>query len=223
MVRRQGGLEADPDFASRPITSVATKLTLALLLISSTARADTAQEHFARGQSLYDATRYEAALHEFEVAQSIRPAPALLYDMAKCLERLGRKEEAARAYARYVAEAPPGENVNEVLSAIGALRAPPPAVDLVASPPPPHPSRRRVVLPSVVGGATVAIVAVGAGLLGSARADYAKLDSSCSPHCSRESWAGIPPRERGGYALLGVAGAGAAVDIYLIVRAARNK
>jgi len=195
----------------------------ALLLASPLTRADeeSARDHFQRGQLLYDGSRYEAALHEFEVAYATQPVPALLYDIARCLEQLGRKAEAAQAYERFLESSPEAENASEIRARIDDLRKPVEAVTLSRvnlSPPPKH----RYVAPGVVAGGALALGVIGAGLLGSAAHDYGALRSSCLPTCSTSSWSALPAHEHAGEALLGIAGAALVVDVVLWVRAARR-
>src|SRR5439155_24878187 len=56
-----------------------------------------AKESFRRGD-------YTTAIQELETAYRIEPRPELLYDMGECLEKLGRRAEAASMYERYVRE-----------------------------------------------------------------------------------------------------------------------
>jgi len=194
---------------------------------------NTAKDHFQRAVSLYDATRYDAALHEFEMARSLdSKLPALLYDIAMCLEKLERKEEAAKAYKQYLTEDPKAENANGIRERIKALTPAPTSTAPVVVPAPvqeisvqlpPKPSPRRYIVPGVVGGVALAFAATGAGLLGSAASDYHALESSCSPNCERSSWASLPAREHAGEALLGLAAAAAVVDVVLWVRTLRRK
>jgi tetratricopeptide (TPR) repeat protein len=213
------------------------RLVVALIaaLVTTLAHADeeSAREHFQRGQALYEATRYEAALHEFEKAQASQPMSALLYDIARCLEKLDRKEEAAKAYERYIDSAPNADNLDEVRALVVELHRGPLSPSMpsenvqiahidVTQPLAPT-ARRRYIVPGALGGGVLVLGAIGAGLLGSAAHDFGALRSSCSPTCSASSWSALPAREHAGEALLGVAGAVLVVDVALWVRAARRK
>lgn len=186
--------------------------------------ADLAREHYKRGAVLYEATRYDAALHEFEAAQATDPRPPLLYNIARCLEQLGRRAESLAAYERYLREDPTAANAAEVTAKIAALTAAltaalappalPPAVTVAAL----RPIRQhRYLIPGVVAGGALALAVAGAGLLGSALGEYRSLDASCSPNCSQGAWSQLPAREHAGEALLGVAGAAVVADIVLFV------
>lgn len=216
---------------------------LILLALASVARADeeTAKDHYQRGAALYDATRYESALHEFETAYTQTPSPELIYDIARCLDRLERREEAVAAYTRFLnADKSDDPQVNEVhvrLAEIGVAvqpkPSPPPlpAPQVIAVPaltaltpaPPVPPSRRRFLVPGLVGGGTVVFGAVGASLLGNALWNYNGLNRTCAPNCSGSSWSSLPGREHAGEALLGITGAAAVADIVLFVIAAKKK
>jgi tetratricopeptide (TPR) repeat protein len=95
--------------------------------------------------------------------------------------------------------------------------------------PPPEPARaeppsRRLKLGAiVVGGVAVALAAVGAGLYGSAAADYGDLQTACSARqCVPSDWAGAQTRANAGYAMFGVAAAAAVVDVALWIFVARS-
>jgi hypothetical protein len=94
--------------------------------------------------------------------------------------------------------------------AVSALaRAPAPA----ATPPARQPVYRA---PLGLGLVAVAVAATGAGLWGSARADYDRLNASpCGllGVCQPSSWDGARARERAGYSLVAIAGATAAVSL----------
>lgn len=209
---------------------------ITILALSTPAFAeDDMRAHFERGAALYKATRYEAALHEFEAAQAVHPLPALQYDIAKCLDQLGRRKEAIAAYGRFLETSPESENANDVRKRVAELHAADvttasaasssPATAVHVTPPVPlsPPPRRQYLVPGLAGGAALALGAVGAGLLGATAHDYRGLETSCSPTCSRGSWATLPAREHAGEAMLGLAGVAVVVDVALWVRAKRRK
>jgi Flp pilus assembly protein TadD len=75
-----------------------------------------AREHFQRAVALYDAGQYAGALLEFREAYRCRPAPPLRWNIAVCLVRLGRVDEARgelQAYLRDTAD-PPGSPVTSL-------------------------------------------------------------------------------------------------------------
>jgi tetratricopeptide (TPR) repeat protein len=88
-----------------------------------------AQDWFDRAVAHYDGGRYEKALHAFEEAYKLYPQANFLYNEAACLDRLGRKEEAADMYGRYLAGNPTATDAAKVKKRIAKLRgeAPPKA------------------------------------------------------------------------------------------------
>jgi len=88
-----------------------------------------AQDWFDRGYAHYQAGRFEKALHAFEEAYKLYPLANFLYNEAACLERMGRKEEAAQMYGRYLAGNPTATDAEKVKKRIAKLRgeAPKPA------------------------------------------------------------------------------------------------
>lgn len=185
-----------------------------------------ARGHYARGATAYDEGHYDEALREFEAAHAAEPLPAFDYNVARCLDRLGRRAEALAAYERYILVAPKADNLAEVSERVALLThelaevQPRPALVFQL---PSRPSPRRWIVPGALGGGALFFVAVGAGLLGSASASYHDLSSTCAPSCAPSLWSGLPAREHAGEALLGVAAVAAVVDVALIVRAARRK
>src|SRR5439155_258530 len=85
-----------------------------------------AQDWFDRGYAHYQAGRFEKALHAFEEAYRLYPQANFLYNEAACLERLGRKDEAADMYGRYLAGNPTATDVEKVKKHIAKLRGQPP-------------------------------------------------------------------------------------------------
>jgi tetratricopeptide (TPR) repeat protein len=61
-----------------------------------------ARVHLRAGIADYDEGRYAEAANEMEQAYALRPLPDLQYDLAQCYERLGRLEDAAKAYETYI-------------------------------------------------------------------------------------------------------------------------
>lgn len=202
-----------------------TFFTLILVFYSFHVHADeiSAKARYEAGAALYEATRYEAALREFEAAQAMDPRSALVYDIARCLDRLGRQVEAAAAYERFIAEAPDATSAASArarLDAIRVVEAPPP-VAIASSPTPPR--RPRYLGPGTLLGASLALGAAGAGLTGSALVEYNRLAASCSPDCDSATWANLPARERAGEALLGIAAAGLVGSAVWFVIVSRRK
>lgn len=214
------------------------RIALALFLAASTAHAQApldaneliARGHFKRGLTAYNAARYEEAKAEFETANAAKPQPALVFNIARCLDALGRKTEAVTEFRHYLDLDSDADNAAAVRARVDVLEhqttvvvpvqtqavvTSPVVVSAAVSAPPGIPSRH--VIPYVVGGGALALAAVGAGLLGSAAASFHDLQGSCGAGCSPSAWSGLPAREHAGEALLGVAGAVAIVDVVLWV------
>lgn len=73
-------------------------------------RVEEARGHFARGTSLYERENFALALEEFETAYEIMEGHPnrgmMLYNIARCMDRLERYAEAIETYARFLVEAP---------------------------------------------------------------------------------------------------------------------
>ncbi len=65
-----------------------------------------ARVHMQAGVAYYDEARYDDAAREIEAAYRIKPVGELQYNLAQCYERLGRADDAAAAYKRYLDEKP---------------------------------------------------------------------------------------------------------------------
>jgi hypothetical protein len=62
-----------------------------------------ARTRFSTGRAYYDAGDFERALGDFMAGYKAWPAPSFLVNVAQCLRRLDRLDEAAGAYQRYLA------------------------------------------------------------------------------------------------------------------------
>lgn len=84
-----------------------------LTIASSNAEADTqateamARRLFARATAAYQHADYKEALAHYREAYELVARPKLLFNMARCEERLGDDEAAYHDYQRFLAEAPP--------------------------------------------------------------------------------------------------------------------
>ena len=95
---------------------------------SATCRADEAEEArsvYSLGKAAYDRGDYQEALTRFSRAYALRPAPALLFNMAQAsrLSGKGHCAEALDLYERYLQRDPAPENRTEVEERIGQMRA----------------------------------------------------------------------------------------------------
>ena len=122
---------------SRPVVLI---VTLSLLLAAGTAMSPVdaraavsedarkqAAEHYREGRRLFDQELYSAAIKSFEKAHALFPAPANLYNIAKCHERLGQSGQCVEVYEAYVSaykkqkgEAPP--DLSDIENAIAKCR-----------------------------------------------------------------------------------------------------
>lgn len=101
----------------------------------------TARRHQQRGAELFRDGRYEQALHEFEAGFRAAAQPAFLVNVAACERRLGRIEDARRAYRRFLELASTSPWRSEVEAALMALPPPPePPRPVRVDPTPPAPA-----------------------------------------------------------------------------------
>lgn len=185
-----------------------------------------ARRYFEQGSVFCEAQDYERALERFEAARRIKPLPAFDYNIGRCLDRLDRPALAIVAYERYLAGSPAPDDVADLRQRIEVLRTrlapPPPAVGVRAEPAP----RRRFLAPALVGGAALLLAGVATGLVASVAPELDALnrgwDVNPSPRAQEEARS-LEARAISGYALWGVAGAVAVIDIVLFVVAARKK
>jgi tetratricopeptide (TPR) repeat protein len=227
-----------------------------LFLLASLARAQSddpdeeiARRRFRAGQQYYAQSDYEKALVEFEAARKVKEAPALDYNIARCLDRLEQFERAVVEYERYLKKMPDAADAPEVRMRVEKLKAriqppptePPKPEPLKPEPPKPEPPpkveplvtptviaapKRASWTPSIaVGVGTLAVAVIGAGLLGSAASDYNHLDSTCGRGgaCPPSEVDPVASRAYAGYAFLGIAAALAVVDVALIAVTARRR
>ncbi|MBN2573274.1 MAG: tetratricopeptide repeat protein [Deltaproteobacteria bacterium] len=105
-------------------------LAIAVLLVGSglgarTATADpeaVARRHAAKANQLAARNRCRAAVPEFNRALKVLKDPALLFNRAECLRKLGRGDEALTDYERFLVEMPNTPNRATVEARILALR-----------------------------------------------------------------------------------------------------
>jgi tetratricopeptide (TPR) repeat protein len=166
---------------------------------------EVARKHFNAGRSFYDKGEYEKALDEFQAARHVRPHPALDYNIARCLDRLERYQEAIAAYETYAATNPP--DVVEIRTRVAQLkerlksepptrpRQPPPqrpqretllvpsVFSTPTAPPPPKSNKKTVaIVLGVIGGALVISAGIAVGLLVKTTTEAATPDSTNGPH-----------------------------------------
>jgi hypothetical protein len=195
-----------------------------------------ARRHFKAGAQHYAAGDWRAALSEFRAARAADPLPALDFNLGRCLERLGRTDEAVAAYRSFADATTDPFDADEARARIRALRPEAgPAVPTVA--PAPRRPRRQVVdsdtegtdlfgigqevpparspslvPPLAVGGVALVVAIVGVALYGAAHTQFTDFEGSCAPRCAASLWAGLDTREQVGIGLLVAAGALVVLD-----------
>jgi hypothetical protein len=88
------------------------------------ADADTeaAKRHYEIGRGHYERGDFTAALSEFESARRLKALPALDYNIARCLDRLDRLEEAIAAYKRFALTTPSLKESEEARDSVRVLK-----------------------------------------------------------------------------------------------------
>lgn len=102
---------------------------------TSTEQADEAQFHFLRGNSAYQEKRYEDALASWYQSNRLVPNRNVQFNIARCLQRLGRYGEAFRAWSTLLAQSLPEEEATSVRAALAELRPHLALVDIRSTPP----------------------------------------------------------------------------------------
>ena len=116
-----------------------------------------ARADYEAGARHYDLAEFDEALASFKDAYRARTDPAFLFNIAQCLRKLGRLDEASTFYRTYMRRAPDAANRAEVerhledierQSAAGPPRSFPPLAPQETSPPKidlsPHPDAEIV-------------------------------------------------------------------------------
>ena len=168
-------------------------LALAVLVASTgLAAAEDAESLYQEGQTAYDAKNYDAALAAWTKSYELSKLPALLFNIAQAHRLRGDCAEAVARYKQFVAADPQSSERGDAEGFIKDLEptCPKPIVTPVKPVvkdtivPVGNPGRGKRVAAYVVGGAGLAVVAVGAffGTQASSIADEVKTD--CADGCS---------------------------------------
>ena len=97
--------------------------------------ADEAQLHFLRGNRAYQEKRFEDALAAYYLSNRLVANRNVQFNIARCLDRLGRYEEAYRAWSTLLDQPLPEKERQAALDAITGLRPHLALLDIVSSPP----------------------------------------------------------------------------------------
>jgi tetratricopeptide (TPR) repeat protein len=224
------------------------RVLFAIMLCAGAARAaepltddEAGKRHYLSAQAYFDQAAYADALREYQESYRLSRYPAILYQIGQCQERLGQVPEAIATFEKYLEADPQSKRRASVETAVANLkerlkkgeppRPPTPATPSTPAPqttpapsePARAPSSRRWVAPGVVLGVAGAFAIVGGGLLGTIQPEIDKLamESPSAPDYLTRI-ADLESRANAGYALLGIAGAAAVVDIVLWVVAAKR-
>ena len=80
-----------------------------------------AQKRYKVGEQLYDISKYDQALEEFEKAYKLYPLPAMLYNIARCHEVLANLPRAIETYKLFIQKVPDSPHAPLVKTRIASL------------------------------------------------------------------------------------------------------
>jgi tetratricopeptide (TPR) repeat protein len=80
-----------------------------------------AREAFVTGQGLYSSGKYAEALKQFEASYALKPHPATVFNIARCLDKTNELVRAMTSYKEYLRLAPTATDADEVSKAIDSL------------------------------------------------------------------------------------------------------
>lgn len=210
-------------------TSVALALVFAAHGAAQTPADEQARELFRRGAEAFDAQRYEEALDYFQRSYEISGRDELLNNIGSAQERLGQNAAAIRSYERFIQTVPDSPNrgfaerrlrrlresggAQQAGAAENAASVPLRGAQAAAAPDPGP-------IPWIAGGASIAVAAVGAILVGVAVSDVSAIDNA--PQDSRwadyeERYARTEAMSIAGFVMLGVGGAGLAASLFWLI------
>jgi tetratricopeptide (TPR) repeat protein len=158
------------------VSGVAVLLLCVRAVASPIDRMGRARELYTRGATQYAAQQFSPALDLFKQAYLVEPSPALLFNMAACLERLERPHDSAEELRAYLRAQPDAPNRSEIESRVRGLeesqrlidadrlKNAPPQLIAVTPPPSKWPRKRILELALPLVGVIVVGVALGVGL-----------------------------------------------------------
>lgn len=164
-----------------------------------------AEASFERGQSLFQAAKYDEALLAFQRAMVLSPAPALHYNIALCYSRLGEDTQAIESFETYLTLADPedrGDIEHLIREAQGRIEARKGTTSSLAleearstSTASPVTDRSVAHRPLIVAGGTLTAVGVVLGIAGSVAFGAAVQKHNRSVDAFNEGRSGLTTRE----------------------------
>ncbi len=189
-----------------------------------------ARERFRIGQERFAAHDYEAALREFEAARLIKAVAEFDFNIAVCLEHLGKAQEAIGTYRTFIDETVDPAALADARARIAKLEAaeaPKPAP--VAAPPivaAPAPSPRSYTAPIVLGVGALALAAIATAVMVPVFHEYDQVSASWdrmpTPQLAAEADY-LKTRLEVSYALFATAGVAAVIDLVLWIRSGHRE
>jgi len=120
IVLSTAGVSAQAGTAATPQTSQANPQPVPAVDAKTDERA---RAQFEEGRTAYEEGRYRDAWAKFREAYRLSGRPELLYDVGQTADRLGREEDAIKAFELYLKHTPDAPNRREVENRLRALRA----------------------------------------------------------------------------------------------------
>jgi tetratricopeptide (TPR) repeat protein len=205
-----------------------------------------ARLHYQEGENAFRTGDFDVAIREFKDSYHAFPEPLLLYNVAQAYRLKGDLKQALFFYQQFVSAAPRAPQRPTAEDKIAELRklianqeqaqqappagtaAPPPPNPVVTAPPPtPSPPAPRPWYKSpagwALGGGGLALVVVGAALLGSAPGvddQAAKASSLQSQHDLQDRASAF---RAAGYSLVAIGGAAVVGSVIVFAVAGRSK
>lgn len=107
----------------RRATSIIVMLLASLALAGPAEDTAKAREAFVAGQGLYSDGKFAEALQRFEASYALKPHPATVFNIARCLDKTGDLVRAMTSYKEYLRLAPTATDADEVTKAIVSIES----------------------------------------------------------------------------------------------------
>jgi tetratricopeptide (TPR) repeat protein len=107
----------------RRATSIIVILLASLALAGPAEDTAKAREAFVAGQGLYSDGKFAEALRRFEESYGLKPHPATVFNIARCLDKTGDLVRAMTSYKEYLRLAPTATDADEVTKAIVSIES----------------------------------------------------------------------------------------------------